>query len=233
MKALKILGLILLTCSLLVVSCKKTKQYTITVTVNDTSMGSATGGGVYEENATATLTAKANAFYKFVQWEDGNTDNPRSVTVTGDATYKAIFAIDGVEPEEDGLYVTLGAEKWQVASFQADAQYFPGKLRVWLYKSAEEEYPQFQGWIETHAGDNLSASMLYMANENDVDAEGYPNWESTDLTTNILAIDLNANTITATQTGKMRNKSTSEERVLQILYKNVTWENIPTPSKIW
>lgn len=29
--------------------------------------------------------------YRFVRWSDGNTDNPRTVTITGDATYTATF----------------------------------------------------------------------------------------------------------------------------------------------
>ena len=98
MKTLRFIGLVLLACSLLFVACKKTKQYTITVTVNDASMGSATGGGVYDENASAMLTATANTNFKFVKWDDGNTDNPRTVKVTGDASYKAIFFFDGDEP---------------------------------------------------------------------------------------------------------------------------------------
>lgn len=233
MKALRFIGLALLACSLLFVSCKKTKQFTITVSVNDASMGSATGGGVYDENTTATLTATANPNFKFVKWDDGNTDNPRTVKVTGDASYKAMFFFDGDEPAEDGVFVTMGAESWKVASFQADAQSLPGKIRVWLYKSTETEYPQFQGWMDAHTGENIGAGMMYMANEEDVDANAYPNWESKDLTTSIVSIDLNAHTITAVQTGKMYNRTTAEERFLRIAYKNVTWEVAPEPSKHW
>lgn len=53
--------------------------------------GSVTGGGTYEHGATATLTAIPNDGYVFKQWSDGNTDNPRTVTVTGDVTYTAEF----------------------------------------------------------------------------------------------------------------------------------------------
>lgn len=233
MKALKFMGLALLACSLLFVSCKKTKQYTITVKVNDAAMGSATGGGVFDEKSTITLTATANPNFKFVQWDDGNTDNPRTVTVTGDATYTAVFSFDGDEPAEDGVFVTLGADSWKVASFQADAQSLPGKIRVWLYKSTETEYPQFQGWMDAHTGENVAADLLYMANENDVDANFYPNWESKDMTTSIVLIDLNAHTITAIQTGKMYNRSTSEEVFMRVNYKNATWEVTPEPSKRW
>ena len=39
-----------------------------------------------------TLTATANENYHFVQWNDGNTDNPRTLTLTADASFTAQFA---------------------------------------------------------------------------------------------------------------------------------------------
>ncbi|MBQ0016508.1 MAG: hypothetical protein KBT04_05950 [Bacteroidales bacterium] len=68
------------------------QQYTITAAVNDNSMGSVTGGGTYNEGATALLTATANAGYHFVDWNDGVTTASRNVTVTTNATYTANFA---------------------------------------------------------------------------------------------------------------------------------------------
>lgn len=70
------------------------ETYTLTVTSADETMGTVTGGGTYNDGDTATLTAAANPGYHFVQWNDGNTDNPRTVVVTGDATYTATFASD-------------------------------------------------------------------------------------------------------------------------------------------
>ena len=67
-------------------------QYTLTVTSNNTAWGTVAGGGTYNSGATATLTATAYSGYHFVQWQDGNTGNPRTVTVTADATYTATFA---------------------------------------------------------------------------------------------------------------------------------------------
>ena len=66
-------------------------SYTLTVNANDNTMGSVSGGGSYDYNATATLTATAATGHHFVQWQDGNTDNPRTVTVTANATYTATF----------------------------------------------------------------------------------------------------------------------------------------------
>ena len=70
----------------------KPDSYTITVSAGE--HGNVSGGGTYDYGTTATLTATADAHYHFTQWSDGNTDNPRTVSVEGDAAYTAEFAID-------------------------------------------------------------------------------------------------------------------------------------------
>ena len=70
----------------------KPDSYTIIVSAGE--HGSANGGGTYDYGTTATLTATADEHYHFTQWSDGNTDNPRKITIEGDATYTAEFAID-------------------------------------------------------------------------------------------------------------------------------------------
>ena len=65
---------------------------TITVTVNDAMMGSAT---YTMDGNTAVLTATANEGYRFLTWNDGNMENPRTVTVTSDTTFMAIFTASG------------------------------------------------------------------------------------------------------------------------------------------
>ena len=64
---------------------------TITVTSDNESMGTVSGGGEYEVGTEITITAIPNEGYHFVTWNDGNTDNPRTITVTEDATYIASF----------------------------------------------------------------------------------------------------------------------------------------------
>ncbi len=64
---------------------------TITVTSANESMGTVSGGGEYEVGTEITITAIPNEGYHFVTWNDGNTDNPRTITVTEDATYIASF----------------------------------------------------------------------------------------------------------------------------------------------
>ena len=70
----------------------KPNSYTITVSAD--GYGSANGGGTYDYGTTATLTATAAEHYHFTQWSDGNTNNPRTISVKGDAAYTAEFAID-------------------------------------------------------------------------------------------------------------------------------------------
>ncbi len=69
--------------------------YTITVTAEPAEGGSVSGGGVYDEGSTITLVAVPAAGYEFVKWSDENTDNPRTVVVTADASYTALFKVAG------------------------------------------------------------------------------------------------------------------------------------------
>ena len=65
--------------------------YTISGTAIPTGSGSISGLGNYPLGYELTITAVPNAGYRFVQWEDGNTDNPRTITITGDDHYYATF----------------------------------------------------------------------------------------------------------------------------------------------
>lgn len=70
------------------------QKYTITASGTN---GTVTGGGTYDYNSNVTLTATPNSGYKFKQWSDGVTSATRTVTVTGAATYTAVFEL--IPPE--------------------------------------------------------------------------------------------------------------------------------------
>ena len=65
--------------------------FQVLATPSDLAHGTVEGGGVFKKGEQTTLKATANEGYKFTQWSDGNTDNPRTVTVTNDVTYTAEF----------------------------------------------------------------------------------------------------------------------------------------------
>ncbi|MCR4663990.1 MAG: leucine-rich repeat protein [Paludibacteraceae bacterium] len=67
--------------------------YTLNLNVNSTGMGTVTGSGTYKKDSAATITAIANTGYEFSQWSDGNTDNPRQITMTENLTLTATFRV--------------------------------------------------------------------------------------------------------------------------------------------
>lgn len=64
-------------------------EYTISVSAG--TGGTVSGGGTFEQGKTVTIKATPNSGYRFVKWSDGNTNASRTVTVSGNATYTAVF----------------------------------------------------------------------------------------------------------------------------------------------
>lgn len=65
---------------------KTLKLYPVKVILFDTEYTS-----VVEYGSDIVVEAPEVMGYKFTQWNDGNTDNPRTVKVTGEATYQAVY----------------------------------------------------------------------------------------------------------------------------------------------
>ena len=83
-------------------------SFELSVSVNDEAYGS-----VAIESpscAVRTLTATPNEGYEFTAWSDGNTENPRTVTITSDTAFMAIFtassssSLQEVNAREFALY---------------------------------------------------------------------------------------------------------------------------------
>ena len=96
-----------------------TPQYTITVVANDTLLGTVTGSGTYPSGTTIDIEARPYSGAVFTSWDDGNTDNPRSVTVTQDMTFMAIFTevetyLITVRPENPLQGSTYGSGQYQL-----------------------------------------------------------------------------------------------------------------------
>ena len=101
--------------------------YTITVNSSNVSQGTAAGGGTYDYGTNHQLTATPNECYRFVQWSDGNTDNPRTITVTGDATYTAEFSsvqytikVESADESQGAVSVELGKENDRIYYTSSD-----------------------------------------------------------------------------------------------------------------
>ena len=88
-KLIKISALALMVV-LTMTGCKK--SFTITVKSNNAEWGTVTGGGSYKDGETATISAIPAQGYYFNCWNDGNTENPRKIVVSGNAEFIATFS---------------------------------------------------------------------------------------------------------------------------------------------
>lgn len=67
-------------------------SYAISVQSSDTTLGTTSGSGVYARYDTVVISASAKTGYTFVAWNDGNTENPRMITMMQDTSFVATFA---------------------------------------------------------------------------------------------------------------------------------------------
>ena len=96
--------------------------YKIVATAKDASMGSVSAPDSAAFNSTITLTAKAASGYNFVKWSDGNTSNPRNVTVNGEMKFEAIFEKATAVEESAASSVNIYAYQNVIVVENAEAQ---------------------------------------------------------------------------------------------------------------
>ena len=126
-----------------------TRAYKVTLAANPAAGGTVDGGnpttnygfikaysngllcdGIYYANGDVSLRATANEGYTFSQWNDGNTENPRTVNVNSDASYTATFTQGGggkiTEDFETGDFSKLGwtfggSAEWTIVNSEPNA----------------------------------------------------------------------------------------------------------------
>ncbi len=82
-----------------------TVYHNVTVTSSNMAMGSGMGGGSYAHGTVATIVAVPADGYAFSNWHDGNTTNPRSITVTENNFFIASFVVSSTVVQHDTTYV--------------------------------------------------------------------------------------------------------------------------------
>ena len=75
----------------------------------DNVMGAVTGAGSYQANEQVNISANPNLGYRFHQWSDGITTNPRTLVVVGDTTLTAEF--EEIPASEYTVSVVVDAEQ--------------------------------------------------------------------------------------------------------------------------
>lgn len=93
--------------------------HTLQVLSDDVNKGLAAGSGQFPEGTNVEIAAIPLEGYRLLQWSDGSTENPRIVTLSGDASYVASFTTVGVEDfdrptwtvvTQNGEIIVRGAE---------------------------------------------------------------------------------------------------------------------------
>ena len=120
-------------------------HYEVSLSANPEEAGVLTGAGAYDVNGTVTVTAAANAGYKFLNWtEDGKVvseENAYTFTITKDRDLIANFVSTNVS-----YNVTLIVIPIEAGSVTGSGYYSAGD-KVVLKATANEGY-KFASWIE-------------------------------------------------------------------------------------
>lgn len=131
--------------------------YTITVYANPTNGGTVTGGGTYNYGTTVNLTANPYSGFTFDHWQDGNNNNPRTITVTGNATYTAYFEAQPQAPTGaiDGKF-TINSSGDKVYFSQGNLQYNK-TTQEWSFMDHQYDMVETQGQNvgENYANQNV------------------------------------------------------------------------------
>ena len=79
-----------------------TGKVTLTLSVNDPSMGSVTGAGTYDMGSSTLVKAIPNSGYKFVEWSDGSTFATRTLVFGKDEENVSLMATFAVDDTQSG-----------------------------------------------------------------------------------------------------------------------------------
>ncbi len=143
------------------------QYYTLTLTVNDDDMGSASVVGAnnqYEAGDEVTVTAVAKPGYMFQCWKEGedtvSTANPYQFTITGNRTLMAVFV---AEPEAQKVTLTLNVNDAARGTVTGAGEYVEGS-EVTLTAIPNEGYV-FEAWKKGEETVSTSAVYKFTLNE--------------------------------------------------------------------
>ena len=132
------------------------RHYTLTLAVADsTPYGTVSGAGIFRHIDPAIIKAMPNYGYHFVQWNDGNTDNPRTISLSHDTTFTAIF-----EKNLYGIKGTLGSEMNYSFDFEDPEQDYK-----WTLLNGDNIRREWNHWIITTLNDTNRALIISDENE--------------------------------------------------------------------
>lgn len=114
-------------------------QYTVTVNSDNASQGTASGSGPYIYNSNAIVYAIANPGFAFTEWQDHNTDNPRTIHVESDTALTASFG--------EAYLLTVASSDLSMGRVTGGGYYLPGS-EVQIRATANSHY-HFVSWNDS------------------------------------------------------------------------------------
>lgn len=103
----------------------------LTVEANDSNLGSVSNNsGEYIEGNKVEISATPAKYCVFTEWSDGNTENPRIVTITGNTTLTAIFSYDDFTSNLMSKITTLQSDSTNLQKLLKTANDTIVKLRA-------------------------------------------------------------------------------------------------------
>ncbi len=207
-------------------------KYTITVKSADVSQGKAYGGGDFDAGTTTRIWGTPEVGYQFDRWNDGNTENPRTITVNGDATYTAYFKTVGGDtpggggdnpggggdtPGDFSASFTIDGTSYQGIALVSLGMY-QGLLNLSIY--AGEQGPVFVSYILPTTGTqtlNDGINIFFYGSESDfvhTDQGDMPPYLSVagmnNVTFTVSELDLTAQTLNVTGSGTLLDIAAAE-----------------------
>lgn len=200
----------------------------INATANNSDWGYVEGDGEYAAGNTVVLRATAHSGYTFQQWSDGNTQNPRTLTANGNATYTAVFGSNsGGGSNNATASVSFNGTTWDAGSTYAYVSTSNNIFLVRLFKN-DNEYPFAEVYYSAESGTittgtktgtsnvDISANTAapgnpnmwyYTSAENGMNLGGEPcgDWWNRTMTLNITKFDLTNMKLSFTATATMGN----------------------------
>lgn len=206
-------------------------KYTVRVVSDNEQQGKAYGSGEFEAGTTTRIWGTPEVGYQFDHWNDGNTENPRNITVNANVTYTAYFSVvgsgggttdttgPGGEPGSVSANYTINGDSYTgiaVISYGGDNSGSGLFDLIILTGEGGESDPLFAAWVLPQPGTqgfNQGANCMFLENANDfVDVERngqtlqFPHYQTNsncNYSINVTAFDMTAQSVTLTASGQM------------------------------
>lgn len=130
----------------------KKRNYSISLSADANGSVSGNTKGYFQENI--SISATPNPGYYFTQWSDGNTDNPRTITVTQDTAFIAEFApLIMVTSENSPMSIQNASAIWPI--YMNDITYATNKDLV-----VSDFRDHLYIWDETYSSGNITGPNI-------------------------------------------------------------------------